>query len=37
MGRSKRHVLDTHFIDEKEFKALQFQFASVEEENIEAH
>ena len=37
IGRSKRHVLDAHFVDEKEFKALQFQFASVEEENIEAH
>jgi hypothetical protein len=37
MGRSKRHALDAHFIDEKEFKALQFQFASVEEENIEGH
>jgi len=36
MGRSQRHVLDAQFIDEKGFKALQFQFASVEEENIEA-
>ncbi len=37
MCRSKRHVLDAHFVDEKGFKALQFQFASVEEENIEGH
>jgi hypothetical protein len=36
MGRSQRHVLDAHFVDEKEFKTLQFQFASVDEENIES-
>jgi hypothetical protein len=32
MGRSKRHVLDTRFADEKTFKELQFQFPSYEEE-----
>jgi hypothetical protein len=32
MGRSKRHMLDTRFVDEKGFKALQFQFPSFEEE-----
>jgi len=31
MGRSQRHLLDAHFVDEKGFKALQFQFASFEE------
>ena len=31
MGRSQRHALDAHFVDEKGFKALQFQFASFEE------
>jgi hypothetical protein len=36
LGRSQRHALDAHFVDEKGFKALQFQFASVEEEDIEA-
>jgi hypothetical protein len=32
LGRSKRHMLDERFVDEKEFKALQFQFPSFEEE-----
>jgi hypothetical protein len=32
MGRSKRHMLDKRFVDEKSFKALQFQFPSFEEE-----
>jgi hypothetical protein len=32
MGRSKRHVLDTQFVDEKTFKELQFQFPSYEDE-----
>ncbi|MGZ8880157.1 MAG: hypothetical protein ACXW1N_07540 [Halobacteriota archaeon] len=32
MGRSKRHMLDERFVDEKGFKALQFQFPSFEEE-----
>jgi hypothetical protein len=31
MGRSKRHVLDTQFVDERTFKELQFQFPSLEE------
>jgi hypothetical protein len=32
IGRSARHTLDARFVDEKGFKALQFQFPSVEEE-----
>jgi hypothetical protein len=32
MGRSKRHMLDERFVDEKGFKSLQFQFPSLEEE-----
>lgn len=32
MGRSKRHMLDERFVDEREFKALQFQFPSFEED-----
>lgn len=32
LGRSKRHMLDERFVDEKEFKALQFQFPSFAEE-----
>ncbi|HEX7514531.1 MAG TPA: hypothetical protein VF393_02935 [archaeon] len=32
IGRSKRHMLDERFVDEKGFKALQFQFPSFEEE-----
>ncbi|MGA7076694.1 MAG: hypothetical protein WBZ42_09170 [Halobacteriota archaeon] len=32
MGRSKRHMLDERFVDDKGFKALQFQFPSFEEE-----
>jgi hypothetical protein len=32
MGRSKRHMLDERFVDDKGFKALQFQFPSLEEE-----
>jgi hypothetical protein len=32
MGRSKRHMLDERFVNEKGFKALQFQFPSFEEE-----
>jgi hypothetical protein len=32
MGRSKRHVLDERFVDDKAFKALRFQFPSFEEE-----
>jgi hypothetical protein len=32
MGRSKRHMLDDRFVDDKGFKALQFQFPSFEEE-----
>jgi hypothetical protein len=32
LGRTKRHMLDERFVDEKEFKALQFQFPSFEEE-----
>ena len=32
MGRSTRHMLDEHFVDENGFKALQFQFPSFEEE-----
>jgi len=32
MGRSKRHMLDVRFVDEKGFKALQFQFASIQDE-----
>ena len=32
MGRSKVHLLDERFTDEKGFKALQFQFPSFEEE-----
>ena len=32
LGRSKRHMLDERFVGEKEFKALQFQFPSFEEE-----
>ena len=31
MGRSTRHVLDRQFVDERAFKALQFQFPSLEE------
>ena len=31
MGRSQRHVLDAQFVDERGFKALQFQFATFEE------
>ncbi|MGZ8898282.1 MAG: hypothetical protein ACXW1Q_08230 [Halobacteriota archaeon] len=32
MGRSRRHMLDERFVNEKGFKALQFQFPSFEEE-----
>ena len=32
MGRSKRHMLDDRFVDDKGFKALQFQFPSFEED-----
>jgi hypothetical protein len=32
MGRTKRHMLDDRFVDDKGFKALQFQFPSFEEE-----
>jgi hypothetical protein len=32
MGRSKRHMLDKRFVDERGFKALQFQFPSFEED-----
>ncbi len=32
MGRSRRHLLDEHFTDERGFKALQFQFPSYQEE-----
>jgi len=32
MGRSTRHMLDEQFVDDKGFKALQFQFPSFEEE-----
>lgn len=32
MGRSKRHVLDMQFVDERTFKELQFQFPSYEED-----
>ncbi|MEI7826817.1 MAG: hypothetical protein WCI87_03350 [Euryarchaeota archaeon] len=32
MGRSTRHLLDERFVDEKGFKALQFQFPSFEED-----
>jgi hypothetical protein len=32
MGRSKRYMLDERFVDEKGFRALQFQFPSFEEE-----
>jgi hypothetical protein len=32
IGRSKVHLLDERFTDEKGFKALQFQFPSFEEE-----
>jgi hypothetical protein len=32
LDRSKRHMLDERFVNEKEFKALQFQFPSFEEE-----
>jgi hypothetical protein len=32
MGRSNRHILDARFVDEKGFKALQFQFPSFDEE-----
>ncbi|MGD0172505.1 MAG: hypothetical protein ABSB81_10365 [Halobacteriota archaeon] len=36
IGRSQRSVLDAHFVDEKGFKALQFQFASVDEKDVGA-
>lgn len=32
MGRFKRYMLDERFVDEKGFKALQFQFPTFEEE-----
>ena len=31
IGRSNRHMLDERFVDDKGFKALQFQFPSFEE------